>query len=482
MPTSPTLRDRVLGCWLGKSIGGTLGLPAEGRRERLGFTYYDPVPQTAPPNDDLELQLVWLHLLESTRGRIPTRADFAQAWLNHIHYMWDEYGICRWNLRRGVPPGTSGIHNNPFTSGMGSPIRSEIWACIHPGDAASAAHLAALDASLDHGVEGIAGEVLFAAAQSLVLAGQPALPAIVAALDHLPASCATARAVRLVLDEHRSRTDPWEARARLLQHHGHANFTHAPLNVALTVWALAAGDGDFGATVLHAVNGGYDTDCTAATAGAFLGLQIGASAIPEPWSKPIGAQVHLGPGILGIDAPADLDALTDRTLALQGTLPRSTWGDVVCDPRFAPVDEARLPGCITSLPTGASAGVPWSNGDLPRAVKAAGGASWTWTKTDDRPLRLLALAPAGIRVTLDGTDLLTCPPGLDFVPAPHRAPPASRRRIDVPAGKHHVAVVLGSSDPDQPANVTLTEANLHLTPWDETILPWQPRLPEPTTS
>ena len=65
LPKSPPdLKSRILGCWMGKSIGGTLGLPYEGKMERLYLTFYDPVPTVAPPNDDLELQLVWLHLAE----------------------------------------------------------------------------------------------------------------------------------------------------------------------------------------------------------------------------------------------------------------------------------------------------------------------------------------------------------------------------------------------------------------------------------
>ncbi len=58
------LNSRLLGCWLGKLIGGTLGLAAEGRMDRLHYSFYEPVPTIAPPNDDLELQLVWLHLVE----------------------------------------------------------------------------------------------------------------------------------------------------------------------------------------------------------------------------------------------------------------------------------------------------------------------------------------------------------------------------------------------------------------------------------
>src|SRR5690606_1158969 len=114
--------------------------------------------ESAPPNDDLELQLVWLHLVETHPSATLTQSDFAEAWLRHIHYMWDEYGRLRWNLRRGVPVEAVGTFENWFHAGMGSPIRSEIWACLFPGDPDSAAHYSALDASLDHGVEGIAGE------------------------------------------------------------------------------------------------------------------------------------------------------------------------------------------------------------------------------------------------------------------------------------------------------------------------------------
>jgi hypothetical protein len=38
---------------LAESIGGTIGLPAEGKMERLNFSFYNPLPTAAPPNDDL---------------------------------------------------------------------------------------------------------------------------------------------------------------------------------------------------------------------------------------------------------------------------------------------------------------------------------------------------------------------------------------------------------------------------------------------
>ena len=35
-------RDKVLGCWTGKNIGGTLGAPMEGRREIFDVKFYVP--------------------------------------------------------------------------------------------------------------------------------------------------------------------------------------------------------------------------------------------------------------------------------------------------------------------------------------------------------------------------------------------------------------------------------------------------------
>ncbi|HEY8967266.1 MAG TPA: ADP-ribosylglycohydrolase family protein, partial [Candidatus Methylacidiphilales bacterium] len=322
-----SLESKLYGCWLGKSIGGTLGLPVEGRTERLSLTYYDPVPTIAPPNDDLELQLVWLRIIEEGGAKL-TQKDFADAWLKNIHYMWDEYGRCRWNLRRGVPLKGIGSFENAFVSGMGSPIRSELWACLFSDDPASAAYYAALDSTLDHGVEGITGEVFCALLQCHAAAGAEIAEALDMALSRLPAATETARAVALVLDARKRGVSEWACRDLLLKSHDNDNFTHAPLNVALVAWALAYGGGDFGESILLCVNGGYDTDSTGATVGAALGLKLGAEAIPARWRDPIGDGVYLGPGIRDLDAPKTLQELTQRQGAVIGKLEKKAWSDL----------------------------------------------------------------------------------------------------------------------------------------------------------
>ena len=59
-------KDSVYACWVGKNIGGTMGTPYEGRREVLDIKGFATAPGEPLPNDDLDLQLIWLHAMEST--------------------------------------------------------------------------------------------------------------------------------------------------------------------------------------------------------------------------------------------------------------------------------------------------------------------------------------------------------------------------------------------------------------------------------
>jgi len=477
MTTQPSLESRIYGCWLGKSIGGTLGLPAEGRTERLHYSFYGPIPTVAPPNDDLELQLVWLHLLE-TRGFDLSQDDLAHAWLDHIHYMWDEYGRTRWNLRRGVPASDAGTFENPFQSGMGSPIRSEIWACVAGGDAQIAARYGELDASLDHGIEGIAGEIYFCALQTLVLGGATVADALKQARAFISEESETARALDLVFREHGDKTEAWAAREALLAKHDNENFTHAPLNVALTVWALLYDEGDFEKSILLGVNCGYDTDCTAATVGATLGLALGREGIPARWSAPIGEGVFIGPGIIGANTPQTLSELTQRTQSLMERLKAYGTPRIEMSAPTNAVDVATLPGTIELVPLRQSAPVKWSNGELPFEVKSAGGASWHWNTGGlvRKPMHLMALADAGAKLFIDGELVVDCPSGLPYVPAPHRTAHGSQVRFTPQKAQLEVRVELGTRDAMQRASVILSESNYHLAPWTGEVLPFEPQL------
>ena len=161
------LKDKILGCYNGKNAGGALDAPFECKRGTFPVDFYTQkdIDNNPPANDDLDLQICWLNAIEVYGNRIDA-SILADYWMTYIIPTWSEYGICKSNLRQGIKPPFSGKINNYFARSNGAYIRSEIWACIAPGNPALAARYAYLDACVDHASDGVYGEMFFAALES----------------------------------------------------------------------------------------------------------------------------------------------------------------------------------------------------------------------------------------------------------------------------------------------------------------------------
>ena len=336
-------RDKVLGCWLGKNIGGTLGAPMEWWRQINEVSFYTQRLSGEPlPNDDLDIQLLWLVALEEMGPAVDAHT-LADYFLTYVTPHWAEYGTAKANLRAGLAPPLSGTFGNVYKDSCGAFIRSEIWACIAPGSPRLAARYAYEDAIIDHGSgEGTYAEVFTAAMESAAFVENDLEKLIEIGLTYVPSGCGVAGAANLAI-ECRKNGKTWrEARDLMLeQYRGSAFFGDparvspedrkkgfvkgqrgwdAPSNIGMLLIGLLFGEGDFGNTLCTAVNCGEDTDCTAATAGSLFGIIHGAGGIPEKWIAPIGrtiktACLNLGElGYFGNQLPADVDALTERTL------------------------------------------------------------------------------------------------------------------------------------------------------------------------
>jgi len=308
--------DKVYACWLGKNIGGTLGAPYEGAKYVNNLTFYDPVPTEPLPNDDLDLQLVWLQMLEE-RGVDICPADFAAYWGKHASaYPWNEYGFCSRNLERGLRPPISGWFENYYVDEMGSPIRSEIWACVAPADPQRAAALSWMDSAMDHaGGEGTWGEMFWAAAESAAFVISDPMALIRIGLAMIPPSCDIARVIREAVWLHQSGERWAAAREKIARVWGHDQPCNAMPNHGFTILGWLYGE-DFGDKLCKAVNCAYDTDCTGATLGSMLGILGGTAGIPKRWSNPVGTAIKLHPFTRFLDAPKDLRELTARTTAV----------------------------------------------------------------------------------------------------------------------------------------------------------------------
>jgi ADP-ribosylglycohydrolase len=309
-----TYRDKVYACWLGKSIGGTLGIPAEGKQEPQHLTFYEPVPTEPGANDDLDLQLLWLKALEE-RGPGITSRDLAEYWQSFVPVDWNEYGVGKANVRDGWEPPLSGHYRNKrWRDSNGAWIRSEIWACLAPGMPALAAHYAIQDASVDHGMsEGTYAEVFTAVVESAAFVEQDTDKLLALGLASIPSDCAVAVSVRSAMDSYAKGLDLYAAREAVIEASKSTGWFMAPQNVAFTVLGWLYGEGDFAKSICAAVNCGDDTDCTGATMGSLWGILHGSSAIPAEWRAPVGEGIRTV-AVLPEVAPADLSALTDRTV------------------------------------------------------------------------------------------------------------------------------------------------------------------------
>jgi ADP-ribosylglycohydrolase len=286
--------DQVFGGWIGKSMGGAIGARFEGNKGWIEIPSGDMFPAVTPPNDDLDLQVLWLKVLEE-KGAALTSDDMAAAWLEGCWYPFNEYGIFRRNWRLGIRPPMSGKFGNQFwDTGMGCPIRAEIWGYVFPGAPDLAARYAELDGQLDHTAQAVGAEKMFAAMASLAFFIPDVRRLTSLCLHHLPVGTPVERLTREAFRCHEEGIDLRDARDRLMALAGNPEACDAQTNVPFTFLSLLYGGNDLEATLQAALHCGYDTDCTMATAGALLGQILGASRIPAALREKVGDELVMG--------------------------------------------------------------------------------------------------------------------------------------------------------------------------------------------
>jgi len=292
--TYANYEDKILGGWIGKSIGGTLGARFEGCKAWIDLELDEIIPDELPPNDDLDLQVLWLKVLEE-KGASLTSDDLADAWLEGCWYPFNEYGNFRRNYRLGLRPPYTGRHNNEFfETGMGCPIRSEIWGYVFPGAPDLAAEYAWKDGTLDHTDESVCAEQMLSAMAADAFFVDDLRRLAQLHMHRLKPGLAVRKLVEAAFASYDEGLSLKEARERLHLLRGHPEPCDAILNVPFIFLAILYGHNDLEKTILCALQCGYDTDCTLATAGALLGQVLGAKNIPQKLRDIIGDELVMG--------------------------------------------------------------------------------------------------------------------------------------------------------------------------------------------
>lgn len=438
-------------------------MPYEGYVGPLDLDFYDPVPESMVANDDLDLQVLWACLLNMEEKPLVRPELFECGWQRHIRFPWDEYGICKRNLALGLRPPLTGSYDNWFLNGMGAAIRSEIWACLAPGNPALAAAYAREDACLDHAEEGIWAEVWLAALQSAAFVETDLMKVIEVGLEYIPADSQIRTAIEDTEQWWRSSRDWKKVRMRILERYGHQNFTNVTENLAFMLLALLDGEGDFSRSICTAANCGKDTDCTAATVGALLGI-MNPGGIEKKWLEPIGNDLVLSPGIVGIIPPPSLEEFTEMIMAL-----RERMGEL--PPEKANLELGMAPETIPARI--GYADVPWFGEgwpyswkielQLPDMVPTEFEGTWVRMKTDavsknaifveytfelavESSVRVLFNTPENCRVFLNGEPVFAREEGR-MAPSPHRVPINQAVDVTLEKGRHTLLGVLKTPEP-----------------------------------
>ncbi len=305
------LCDRIQAGWLGKSIGGAIGAPVENHKRFGCAKAVDIWPDELLPNDDLDIQLVWLEAFQE-RGLFLTRRDLEEMWFDRCEYNFCEYGVFMNNIERGIHSPLSGDWNNDFfRESEGCPIRSEIWGMVCPGNPTLAAEYAKMDGELDHAGFSVEVEMFLSAAAAAAFVEETLSGIFDAALAVLPGNSS----IGIVLCDmrklcHQNTSDAvlWR---RMIRRYGDRDASKAITNFAIVLAALFRHGDSFCDCMEFCYNAGWDTDCTAATAGALLGILRGAKFLPEDWVGNVGG--NLSAGISVKHRTASFDALTEDT-------------------------------------------------------------------------------------------------------------------------------------------------------------------------
>lgn len=316
--SSEQLYDKMLGAWLGRGAGCVLGIPVEGWSrqairdwaERLGqpyplAEYWEDIPHhrmhyVEPtknflkgnidhigPDDDLAYTVLGLIILEEA-GIDFSSEDVGRLWLKYLPFACTAEHIALENLRKGLKPPKTALKGNPYMEWIGAYIRSDPWGYCAPGMPEIAAEFAYRDACVSHVMNGIYGEMFFAAAISAAFVATNPIQCVEIGLSQIPKRCRLAIAIKETLRWCRL-DDDWEkTHDRIMKRYVGMHGVHTINNAALTIAGLYYGNGDFEKTIAYTVMGGLDTDCTGATAGSIMGALLGANKLPPKWVEPFG--------------------------------------------------------------------------------------------------------------------------------------------------------------------------------------------------
>ncbi len=340
--------------------------------DRLHFTFYDPVPTIAPPNDDLELQPRLAALSRKTwfltyTGRIsPRRGSII-------------FTTCGTNMDAAV--GTFGAASEWKMPARLKTISSRGWGQLSGRRSGPAFFPAIPTARLTTRrwmprltmATRNCGRSLFAVMQSVVAKGENLEKAIQLAMSCIPEESETAQAIGFVLKCHGASRMEWDCWEKLLARHG-----DEILPMRLSMSPLPSGPCYMAAATSRKASSWPSTVDTTRIAqrpprAPPLASCLAQSRFPHDGSNPSAKASSLALVSGEFPRRKRCGNSLERTAALIGKLEPRQWDHSLWNSSAVSVDLSRLPGTLLLIPSDGSSPVPWANGELPEKVKKTPG-------------------------------------------------------------------------------------------------------------
>jgi len=193
-----------------------------------------------------------------------------------LHYLvYTAERIAYRNLVNNLWPPQSATYHNPCREWIGAQIRADIWGYVSPGWPEKAAEFAFRDAAISHVKNGIYGEMFVAAILATAFVASDVEEVIRIGLSEIPRNCRLAEAVQDTVDWSKELISWEQVWNKINEKYEHYHPVHTINNAALVVMGLMFGQRDYETSIVVAVRGGWDTDCTGATAGSVCGMMLG---------------------------------------------------------------------------------------------------------------------------------------------------------------------------------------------------------------
>jgi ADP-ribosylglycohydrolase len=348
-PDEDTIRDKVLGGWLGRAAGCRLGRPIEGTP--LGFKkeqvrqylenrglwpipgYFDTgepmcaidpaLPRPFPGmirDDDIDYVILNLLMLEMF-GFDWTHDNAREIWCRHLShdfiYAAGKAAYSNFCIDFNVPQ--TATWGNPCRQSLGAMIRCDTWGWVCPGEPIKAAELAYRDAVISQTTNGIYAGMFFAAIIAAAFVESDIQRLVEVGLSQVPKTSRFAEAIEFTMsawNEHGNWNGTIDS---IYERYGNQYFNHAVINACIVILGLLSGAGDFERTIIDTVVSGFDADCTGATAGSIAGVILGGAALPAKWVEPLNDTYETFLAALGVQKFSNLAERT-AVLAVQSHL------------------------------------------------------------------------------------------------------------------------------------------------------------------